>query len=76
MQILQLGKNRGGEDSMRDTITMLMYGGNEMDVWDEKQYVKEEQKIRDLFLNDPEFMEFIARVRTLKANTTPKMAII
>jgi len=55
---------------------MLMYGGNEMDVWDEKQYVKEEQKIRDLFLNDPEFMEFIARVRTLKANTTPKMAII
>jgi len=52
---------------MRDTITTLLYGGNEMDVWDEKQFIKEEQKIRDLFLNDPEFMVFIAKVRTLKA---------
>jgi hypothetical protein len=37
---------------------------------------KEEQKIQDLFLNDPEFMKFIGRVRTLKANTTPKTAMI
>jgi len=67
MQILQLGKNCGGEDIMKDTITELLYGGNEMDVWNEKRFVKEEQKIRDLFLNDPEFMKFIGRVRTLKA---------
>jgi hypothetical protein len=59
MQILQLGKNCGGEDIMRDTITELLYGGNEMDVWNEKRFVKAEQKIRDLFLNDPEFMKFI-----------------
>jgi hypothetical protein len=76
MQILQMGKNCGGEAIMRDTITTLLYGGHEMDEWDENRYVKEEQKIRDLFLNDPEFMEFIASVRTLKANTTPKMATI
>jgi hypothetical protein len=76
MQILQLGKKCGGEDTMRDTIEAVSYGGYEMDVWDEKRYIKEEQKIRDLFMNDPEFMEFVARVRTLKANTTPKMAII
>ena len=66
MQILQLGKKSGGEDTMMDTLTTLLYGENEMDVWDEKRYVKEEQKIRDLFLNDTEFMEFIAKVRTLK----------
>jgi hypothetical protein len=71
-----MGKNCGGEDTMRDTIEALLYGGNEMDIWDEKRYVKEEHKIRDLFLNDPEFMEFIAMVRTLKANTPPKTAII
>ncbi len=76
MQILQMGNNSGGEDTMRDTIEALLYGGNEMNVWDEKRYVKEEQKLRDMFLNDPEFMEFIARVRTLKANTPPKMAMI
>jgi hypothetical protein len=76
MQILQLGKNCGDEDTMRDTIEMLLNGGHEMYVWDEKRYVKEEQKIRDLFLNDPEFMEFIARVRTLKANTPLKTAMI
>jgi len=52
---------------MRDTIEAPPCGGNEMDIWDEKRYVKEEEKIRDLFLNDPEFMKFIARVRTLKA---------
>jgi len=52
---------------MRDTIDALLYGGNDVEMWDEKRFVKEEQKIRDLFLNDPEFMEFIARVRTLKA---------
>jgi hypothetical protein len=68
MQILQLGKTCGGEDTMRDAIDALLYDGNEMDIWDEKRYVKEEEKIRDLFLNDPEFMKFIARVRTLKAS--------
>ena len=52
---------------MRDTIEALLGGGNEMDIWDENRYVKEEEKIRDLFLNDPEFMKFIARVRTFKA---------
>jgi hypothetical protein len=62
-----LGKNYGGEDTMRDTITTLLYCENEMDVWDENRYVKEEQKIRDLFLKDAEFMKFVARVRTLKA---------
>jgi hypothetical protein len=62
-----MGKNGGGEDIMRDTIEALLCGGNEMDIWDEKRYVKEEEKIRDLFLNDPEFMKFIARVRTFKA---------
>jgi len=62
-----LGKNPWGEDTMRDTIDALLYGGNDVEMWDEKRFVKEEQKIRDLFLNDPEFMEFIARVRTLKA---------
>jgi hypothetical protein len=67
MQILQLGKNCGGEDTMRDTIESLLFGGDEMDIWDEKRYVKEEQKIRDLFLNDPEFMKYVARVRTLRA---------
>lgn len=62
---------------MRDYIDALLNGRNELDdIWDEKRYVKEEQKIRDLFLNDPEFMEFIDRVRTLKANTPPKIAII
>jgi hypothetical protein len=61
---------------MRDTIEMLLYGENEIDIWDEKRYVKEEQKIRELFLNDPGFMEFIARVRMLKADTTAKMATI
>ena len=67
MQILQLGKTCGGEDTMRDAIEALLCGGNEMDIWDEKRYVKEEQKIREMFLNDPEFMKFITRVRTLKA---------
>jgi hypothetical protein len=76
MQILHVGKNYGGEDTMRETIEALLYGRNETDVWDEKRYINEEQKIRDVFLNDPEFMEFIARMRTLKANNTPKMAII
>jgi hypothetical protein len=76
MQILQLGKNCRGEGTMRDIIEMLLYSGQEMYVWDEKRYIKEEQKIRDLFLNDPEFMDFIARVRMLKANTTPKTAMI
>jgi hypothetical protein len=52
---------------MRDTIESLLFGGDEMDIWDEKRYVKEEQKIRDLFLNDPEFMKYVARVRTLRA---------
>ena len=52
---------------MREAIEALLCGGNEMDIWDEKRYVKEEQKIRDMFLNDPEFMKFITRVRTLKA---------
>ena len=52
---------------MRDTIMTLLDGGNEMDIWDEKRYVKEEQKIRDLFMNNPEFREYITRVRTLKA---------
>lgn len=61
---------------MREIIEALLYGGNEMNIWDEKRYVKEEQKIRDMFLNDPEFMEYIARMRTLKSTTTPKMAII
>ena len=67
MQILQLGKNNEGEDYMRETFEALLYGGNEVNAWDDKQFIKEEQKIRDLFLNDPEFMEYIARVRTLKA---------
>jgi hypothetical protein len=62
-----LGKNPGGEDTMRDTIDALLNGGDDVEIWDEKRFVKEEQRIRDLFLNDPEFMEFIARVRTLKA---------
>jgi hypothetical protein len=62
-----LGKNPGDEDTMRDTIDALLYGGNDVEIWDEQRFVKEEQRIRDLFLNDPEFMEFIARVRTLKA---------
>lgn len=52
---------------MRETIDALLYGGSEGEIWDEKRFVKEEQRIRNLFLNDPEFMEFIARVRTLKA---------
>jgi len=52
---------------MRDAIDALLYGGNDGEMWDEKRFVKAEQRIRDLFLNDPEFMEFIARVRTLKA---------
>jgi hypothetical protein len=39
MQILQLGKNCGGEGTMRDTIEMLLYSGQEMYVWDEKRYV-------------------------------------
>ena len=76
MQILQLGKNCGGEDTMRDAIEALLYGENEMNVWDEKRYIKEEQKIRDMFLNNPEFMEYISRVRMLKATTAPKMAIL
>jgi hypothetical protein len=67
MQILQLGKNSEGEDKMRDIIDALLYGENETDIWDEKRYVNEERKIRDLFLNDPEFMAYITRVRTLKA---------
>ncbi len=67
MQILQLGKNSEGEDTMREIIEAFVYGGNEMNAWDDKQFIKEEQKIRDLFLNDPEFMKYIARVRTLKA---------
>jgi len=62
-----LGKNPGGEDTMRDTIDALLNGGDDVEIWDEKRFVKEEQRIRDLFLNDPEFMEFIVRVRTLKA---------
>ncbi|MFY9799680.1 MAG: hypothetical protein WAK10_00345 [Methanoregula sp.] len=76
MQILQMGKTCGGEGTMRDIMEALLAGGNEMDLWDEKRYVKEEQKIRNLFLNDPEFMKFIARVRMLKINNTPKMAIL
>jgi len=52
---------------MMDTFTRLLHGENEMDVWDEKLYANEEQEIRNLFLNDPEFMELIARVRTIKA---------
>jgi hypothetical protein len=71
-----MGHNRGGEGTMRDIIEALLYGGNEMNVWDEKRYVKEEQKIRDMFLNDPEFLKFITRVRTLKATATPKIAIL
>ena len=71
-----MGNTCGGEGTMRDDIEALLYGGNEMNIWDEKRYVKEEQKIRDMFLNDPEFMEYIARMRTLKSTTTPKMAII
>jgi hypothetical protein len=62
-----LGKKSGGEDTMMDTFTRLLHGENEMDVWDEKLYANEEQEIRNLFLNDPEFMELIARVRTIKA---------
>ena len=67
MQILQLGKNSEGEDTMKETFEAFVDGGNEMNAWDDKQFIKEEQKIRDLFLNDPEFMKYIARVRTLKA---------
>jgi hypothetical protein len=67
MQILQLGKNKRDEGTMRDTIDALLCGGDVGEIWDEKRFVKEEQRIRDLFLNDPEFMEFVARVRTLKA---------
>jgi len=67
MQILQVGKNSAGEDTMRETFESMLYGGNEMNAWDEKQFMKEEKKIRDLFMNDPEFMEYITRVRTLKA---------
>ena len=52
---------------MRNTIDALLNGGDDGEIWDEKRFVKEEQRIRNLFLNDPEFMEFIARVRTLKA---------
>jgi hypothetical protein len=66
MQILQLGKTCGGEDTMRDVIEAILYGGNEMDIWNEKRYIKEEQKIRDMFLSNPEFMEYITRVRALK----------
>jgi len=62
-----LGKNPGDEDTMRDTIDALLNGGDDGEIWDEKRFVKEEQRIRNLFLNDPEFMEFVARVRTLKA---------
>jgi len=62
-----LGKNPGDEDTMRNTIDALLNGGDDEEIWDEKRFVKEEQRIRNLFLNDPEFMEFIARVRTLKA---------
>jgi hypothetical protein len=71
-----MGNPCGGEVSMREVIEALLYGGNEMNIWDEKRYVKEEQKIRDMFLNDPEFMEYIARMRTLKSPPTPKMANI
>jgi hypothetical protein len=67
MQILHLGKKYGEEDTMMETLTTLLSGGNETDVWNETRYVNEEQKIRDLFLNDPEFMKYIARMRTLKA---------
>jgi hypothetical protein len=70
-----MGKTCGGEGTMRDFMEALLDGGNEMDIWDEKRYVQEEQKIRNLFLNDPEFMEYIARVRMLKVNNTPNMAI-
>ena len=52
---------------MRNTIDALLNGGDDEEIWDEKRFVKEEQRIRNLFLNDPEFMEFVARVRTLKA---------
>jgi hypothetical protein len=67
MQILQLGKKCGGEDHMMENLTTLLHGGENMDDWNENRYINEEQKIRDLFLNDPEFMKYIARVRTLKA---------
>jgi hypothetical protein len=67
MQILQMGKKYGEEDTMMETLTTLLHGGNETDIWNEPRYVNEEQKIRDLFLNDPEFMEYIARMRTLRA---------
>ena len=67
MQILHLGKKYGEEDTMMETLTTLLSVGNETDVWNETRYVNEEQKIRELFLNDPVFMEYIARMRTLKA---------
>jgi hypothetical protein len=67
MQILHLGKKYGEEDTMMENLTTLLSGGNETGIWNETQYVNEEQKIWDLFLHDPEFMEYIARMRALKA---------
>jgi len=38
-----------------------------MKAWDKKRYVKEKEKMRNLFFSDPEFNEFITRIRTLRA---------
>jgi hypothetical protein len=37
-----------------------------MMVWDKKRYAKEKEKMRNLFFNDPEFREFITRMRTFR----------
>jgi hypothetical protein len=39
-----------------------------MKAWDNKRYAKEKEKMRKLFFNDPDFKEFITRMRTLRAN--------
>jgi hypothetical protein len=39
-----------------------------MKAWDKKRYSEEKEKMRKLFFNDPEFKEFISRMRKLRAN--------
>jgi len=69
MQILQLAKEHGGKNLMTKTKALSLNRRKGMELWDEKRYNKEKEKMRALFLNDPEVRDFVSWVRTSKANT-------
>jgi len=69
MQILQLAKEHGGKNPMTKTKVFSLNRRKGMELWDEKRYNKEKEKMRALFLNDPEVRDFVSWVLTLKAYT-------